>query len=218
MDRTPTVPFQSGSPMMVIGPTNCGKTYWINRLLENDMFTQPVASILYCYGVYQDFYYQMRDNPSIRAPLHFHKGLPLQEDIDNLYNGEFHIIVLDDLMEKIVKSIEMQELFTKYCHHRNMTAIMVSQNVFQKGPNARTISLNTHIHVLFANKRDEAQVSILVHQLFCSKMKKKFLFMYDEHMKQCHAYLVRDCTPQYTSKIKVHADIFPGQLTYTFDI
>ena len=42
MDRTPTVPFQSGSPMMVIGPTNCSKTYWINRLLENDMFTQPV--------------------------------------------------------------------------------------------------------------------------------------------------------------------------------
>ena len=61
----PTVPFQSGSSMMVIGPMNCGKMYWINRLLENDMFTQPVASILYCYGVYQDFYNQMRDNPSI---------------------------------------------------------------------------------------------------------------------------------------------------------
>ena len=158
--------------MMVIGPMNCGKMYWINRLLENDMFTQPVASILYCYGVYQDFYNQMRDNPSIGAPLHFHKGLLSQEDIDNLYDGEFHIIVLDDLMEKIVKSIEMQELFTKYCHHRNMTAIMVSQNVFQKGPNARTISLNTHIHVLFANKRDEVQVSVLVNQLFCSKTKK----------------------------------------------
>ena len=42
--------------------------------------------------------------------------------------------------------------------------------------------------------------------------------MYDEHMKQCYAYLVIDCTPQYPSKIKVHADIFPGQLTYTFDI
>ena len=206
MDRTPTVPFQSGSPMMVIGPTNCGKTYWINRLLENDMFTQPVASILYCYGVYQDFYNQMRNNPSIQAPLHFHKGLPSQKDIDNLYDGEFHIIVLDDLMEKIVKSIEMQEHFTKYCHHRNMTAIMVSQNVFQKGPNAKTISLNTHIHVLFANKRDEAQVSVLAHQLFHSKM-------HDEHMKQCYAYLVIDCTPQCPSEIKACADIFPGQLT-----
>ena len=49
---------------------------------------------------------------------------------------------------------------------------MVSQNVFQKGPNARTISLNTHIHVLLANKRDEEQVSMIAHQLFHSKMKK----------------------------------------------
>ena len=36
--------------------------------------------------------------------------------------------------------------------------------------------------------------------------------MYDEHMKQHYAYLVIDCTPQYPSKIKVRADIFPGQL------
>ena len=42
--------------------------------------------------------------------------------------------------------------------------------------------------------------------------------MYDEHMKQQYGYLVIDCTPQYPSEIKVHADIFPGQLTYTFDI
>ena len=53
-----------------------------------------------------------------------------------------------------------------------MAIVYVSQNVFQKGPNARTISLNTHIHVLFANKRDEVQVSVLAHQLFVLKQKK----------------------------------------------
>ena len=42
--------------------------------------------------------------------------------------------------------------------------------------------------------------------------------MYNEHMKQCYAYLVIDCTSQYLFEIKVRADIFPGQLTYTFDI
>ena len=75
------------------------------------------------------------------------------------------------------------------------------------------------IFTYYLQIRDEAQVSILAHQLFHSKTKKnKFLSMYDEHMKQRYAYLVIDCTPQYPSKIKVHADIFPGQLTYTFDI
>ena len=42
--------------------------------------------------------------------------------------------------------------------------------------------------------------------------------MYDEHMKQCYGYLAVDCTPQYPSEIKVCANIFSGQLTYTFDI
>ena len=44
--------------------------------------------------------------------------------------------------------------------------------MFLKGPNSRTISLSTHIHILFANKRDEVQVSVLGHQLLHSKMKK----------------------------------------------
>ena len=50
--KTPLVPFQAGSPIMVAGPTASGKTYWTNKLLSNNMFTQPVSSILYCYGVW----------------------------------------------------------------------------------------------------------------------------------------------------------------------
>lgn len=215
----PIVAFMAGSPMMVIGPTNCGKTYWINRLLENDMFTQPVASILYCFGVNQDYYRTMQNNPSIIPPIRFQQGLPSQEDIDHIHDGRFHIIVLDDLMEKIVKSNDMQELFTKYCHHKNITAIMVSQNAFQQGPNARTISLNTHIHVLFANKRDESQISRYANQLYRSKARKeRFLTVYDEHMMNKYAYLVIDCTPDIPSALKVRSDIFPGQMTCTFDI
>ena len=183
------------------------------------MFTQPVASILYCYGMYQEFFNTMREDPSISCPICFQEGLPTQQEIDNMYDKHFHIIVLDDLMEKIVKSADMQELFTKYCHHKNITTIMVSQNAFQKGPNACTISLNTHIHILFANKRDKSQVGIFAHQLFHSKRKKKhFLDVYDEHMKNRFTYLAINCTPQFPPEMKVHANIFPGKVTYTFDI
>ena len=63
------------------------------------------------------------------------------------------------------------------------------------------------------------QVGMLAHQRFHSRTKKtRFLTMYNEHMKQHYGYLVIDCTPQYPSEIKVRANIFPGQLTYTFDI
>lgn len=215
----PIISFKSGSPIMIVGPTNCGKTFWINRLLENDMFTQKVTSVLICYGVYQSFYDEMKGNNKITAPIYFSEGLPTREVIDNLADGNFHLIVLDDLMEQVVRSTTVQELFTKYCHHKNITAILVSQNVFQKGPNARTISLNSHVQVLFANKRDESQIAILANQLYRTKIKKqRFLQVYDDEMKKRYAYLVIDCTPDRPSEIKVRTNIFPGETTYTFDI
>ena len=61
------------------------------------------------------------------SKLEFHEGLPYLEKVQSLKDGNFHIIVLDDLMEYIVKSVETQNLFTKYCHHYNITAIFLTQ-------------------------------------------------------------------------------------------
>ena len=116
--------------MIVIGLMNCGKMHWINRLLENDMFTQPVSSILYCYSIYQQFFDKMHNNPNILCPIIFHNGLPSVEDINVIDDGGFHLIVLHDLMETIVQSKDMRDLFTMYCHHKNITVVMVSQNTF----------------------------------------------------------------------------------------
>ena len=150
--NTPLVPLQAGSPIMIAGPTGSGKTFWTNKLLKNQMFTEPVSSVLYCYAVYQTYYDKM-EIPN----LELHEGLPSLDKVQSLNDGKFHVIVLDDLMEYIVKSVETQNLFTKYCHHYNITAIFLTQNVFAQGPCSRTISINTHILVLFANKRDESQ-------------------------------------------------------------
>ena len=117
---SPLVPFHAGSPIMISRPTGLGKTYWTNKLLSNNMFTELVSSILYCYGIYQDYYNEMHI-----PNLEFHKGLPSLEKVQSLNDGNFHIIVLDDLMEYIIKSIDTQNLFTKYCHHYNITAIFL---------------------------------------------------------------------------------------------
>ena len=66
--------------------------------------------------------------------LVFHEGLPSLEKVQSLHDGKFHIIVLDDLMEYIIKSVETQNLFTKYCHHYNNTAVFLTQNIFAQGP------------------------------------------------------------------------------------
>lgn len=213
----PTVPFSAGSPMLVTGPTSCGKTHWINKFLSHPMFDQPVQSILYCFGVHQPFYDEMKMNDRLVAPISFHEGLPDLEKINSIADGKFHIMVLDDLMEDIVKSGDMLKLFTKYCHHHNISAIFVSQNIFQQGRYARSISLNCHVIVLFSNKRDESQISTLARQIY-PNASRRFLVAYKMAMKGPYAYLVIDCAPSHPREIQLRSNIFPGETTTTFDI
>ena len=123
--KTPLVPFQAGSPIMISGQTGSGKTYFTHRLLINNMFTESVSSVLYCYGGYQNYFDEM-NIPN----LEFHKGLPNLEKVQSLKDGNFHVIVLDDLMEYIIKSVETQNLFTKHCHHYNISAIFFNSKYF----------------------------------------------------------------------------------------
>ena len=206
----PLVLFQAGSPIMVSGPTSSGKTYWTHKLLTNNMFTEPVVSVLYCYGVYQDYYNKM-SIPNIE----FHEGLPTLEKVQSLNDGQFHVIVLDDLMEHIIKSVETQNLFTKYCHHYNITAIFLTQNIFAQGPCSRMININTHILVIFANKRDESQALNLGKQLYpCNS--KIFMEAYEDATLIPHGYLVVDCDPKSSRELKLRTHIFPDEDTICY--
>ena len=108
MMNTPLIKFPTGSPIMIAGPTGCGKTYFTCKLLKNNMFQSKIGSILYCYGVYHDYFDEMLiDIPNIE----FHEGIPTESKIRSLNNGQFNVIVQDDLMEIIIKNIETQNLF-----------------------------------------------------------------------------------------------------------
>ena len=205
MNGNAVIPFHSGSPMTIAGPTGSGKTYFVNRLLSSDMFTQPIASVLYCYGVYQDYYDDFKF-----SNLEFHQGVPTMDKINAIRDGNFHVIVLDDLMEYIVKSLDVQSLFTKHCHHYNMTAIFITQNIFAQGPCARNINLNTHILVLFANKRDKQQVDVLGKQLFPTAL-NVFREAYYDAIDRPYGYLIVDCSPMTPPEFQLRTNIFPGE-------
>ena len=195
---------------MICGPTGVGKTFFTFKLLTHNMFTEPVHSILYCYGVHQPFYDTVKlDN------LTFHEGVPSLETLQVLNNGKFNIVVLDDLMEYIVKSVETQNLFTKYCHHFHITVIFLTQNVFAQGPCSRNISLNTHVLVIFANKRDESQSLYLGKQLYPGNS-KGFLEAYQDATCKPFGYLVIDCDPKSPRQLKLRTNIFPGEQTLCY--
>ena len=88
---------------IVAGPTGCGKTTFVARLLRNasTMIDPPPVRVTWYYGEWQSAYENL-DIPN----LHLKEGLPTSFDA-----SKRNIVVLDDLMAETDERVT--NLFTK---------------------------------------------------------------------------------------------------------
>ena len=142
---------------IVAGPTGCGKTTFVARLLRNssEMIDPPPERVTWYYGEWQTEYENL-DIPN----LHLEEGLPTSFDND----GKRGLVVLDDLMAETDGRVT--NLFTKKSHHSNTSVIYLVQNLFSKNKESRTISLNSQYMVIFKNPRDASQLANLARQMY----------------------------------------------------
>ena len=108
---------------IVAGPTGCGKTTFVARLLRNasEMIDPPPERVTWYYGEWQAAYKNL-DIPNMRME----EGLPTSFDND----GKRGLVVLDDLMAETDERVA--NLFTKKSHHSNTSVIYLVQNLFSK--------------------------------------------------------------------------------------
>ena len=66
--------------------------------------------------------------------LTFVKGVPDFENPESVHT----LIVLDDLIDSAY-STKVSQLFTKESHHRNISLVLFTQNLFHQGPSSRDI-------------------------------------------------------------------------------
>ena len=85
-------------------------------------------------------------------------------NIFNIFN------ILDNLMEQISKSVTCQDLVTKITHHCEISLFILTQNMFQKGPIFRCVSLNTHYFIIMKTKRDQQQLLHFGRQISPSRL------------------------------------------------
>ena len=80
-------------------------------------------------------------------------------------------MVLDDLMREGSDDHRVLDLLTRDSHHRGINVIFMTQDMFLKGKNAKTISRNAHYIIAFKNPRDQLGVRILTQQAFPQEFK-----------------------------------------------
>jgi len=106
-------------------------------------------------------------------------------------------------------------LFTKGSHHRNVSVVLMVQNVFYKNKHVRTISLNTHYMVLFKNPRDASQFSSLARQIYPNNCNFAVV-AYKDATREPFSYLMLDFRPEQDDHLGLRTNIFPSETHYVY--
>ena len=219
-DEKSSMPFKPCSSMCIAGPTGSGKTFWIHRFLKDlsGMYEDiQTDKVLYCYGIWQPLFSEMEKELSF---ISFHNGIPSENEIDEFSSQNHHrLIILDDLLDDALNSSNIKMLFIQGCHHRNLSCIFITQNLFSQNKYSRTISLNTHYVVIFKNFRDASQISFLARQIFPGKG-KVLLDSYNDATSKKYGYLIIDMSPHSEDIYRLRTLVMPGEdpIVYTAKI
>ncbi len=195
------------------GMTGCGKTRWVQKLLmerEATIRGYP-ENIVWYYGEYQPIYSELQKSiPGIK----FVEGFT--DDVyDNIDSSKRNLVVIDDLIGEIGNDKRLTALFTKGSHHKNLSVILILQNLFHQSREMRTISLNSHYLVIFKNPRDKSQINHLAKQMYPGN--SKFLQQsYSDATSKPFGYLLIDLKPDTPESIRLRTQIFPGETNWVY--
>ena len=192
---------------IVSGPTSSGKTQFVLKLLENSniMFTEKPQNIRWFYGEFQKWMLYPK-----YSEIEFIEGLPHDVDVNP---SKVNVFVIDDLMHETDETIA--KLFTKGSHHKNISVILLTQNMFHQNKHARSISLNAHYMIIFKNVRDASQITNLAKQMYPGKI-KYLKDSYADATSKPYGYLMIDMKPDTSELLRLRTDIFPGEVHYMY--
>ena len=114
------LPFIYPFTAIVTGPTCCGKTRFVFRLIDNasSLISPPPTKTVYFYGEYQQLFKQY-------PHIEFHQGLPNIEDFDG---REPTLVIIDDLMQETNETVA--NMFTKKVRTTETSASSSSPKTF----------------------------------------------------------------------------------------
>lgn len=181
---------------ILAGPTSCGKSTFIKKILDN-------INVMVDIRFYEVIYCLPEDQPIDKYFIKFRvvRGTP-----DSIMFNDLkpRLVILDDLMRET--NSDIVDLFTKGSHHFNVSIMYVTQNIFNQGKGRRTISLNAHYIVAFKNPRDRVQIQTLSRQV-CPENSKYIQEAYKDATDE--GYLVFDLKQSTPDSYRYRTNFFP---------
>jgi hypothetical protein len=185
---------------LIAGPSKAGKTTFVKHFIDlhEKLIDKPIGKIWWFYTEYQPLYANFHDKVTFVLGSPDIGLLKSQASINQL-------VVLDDLMQVREAKSDIMTLFSRGCHHWNISLIHIVQNIFYEG--LRTSRINSDFLVLFKNPADNLQISILARQLF-PRNTDYFLEAYKDATKKAHGYLLVDLTQYTPDEYRLKTNIF----------
>jgi hypothetical protein len=203
-----TITWKHPFTAIVAGPTGSGKSYFVYSFLSqiDQMMDKKVSEVVWCYGADQALYDRIKESSKIKVK--FFEGIPPLNEISPEVNPLPRLVVIDDLMRESNNNVV--DLFTKGSHHRNLSIIFITQNVFHQGKGQRDISLNAHYLVALKNPRDRQQIMHLARQI-CPENPKFVQEAFCDATSEPHGYLLFDMKQNTPDDYRLRTKIFPGE-------
>jgi energy-coupling factor transporter ATP-binding protein EcfA2 len=212
------------------GPSGSGKTTFVKDLLlhQSELISQKFDKIYVFIGtelknnpLFEDLQMQLNNVNIVELPVLYPSGLKgssFKEDFtkimnENVNNNVASCVIFDDLMTELAEIQLLEEMFTKWSSHGNMSVIHITQNIFHKGKGsssaAATLYRNSKVIVLFQSPMDYTTLNIIVTRLAKGgkKRRTKLLAMLNDILDQ-YRYVVIRGNLQTPSQLKYTTDLF----------
>ena len=196
--------FVNSSSMIVAGPTQSGKTTFVNNLIKNAdvMFKNSISKI----------YWISNEIPSFQnALVTYLEGIP--DDFD--FVEPFSILVLDDLMTEVKDNPSITNLFTRVTHHKNVFVIFITQNFFTHCKENISQRRNCQYVCLFKNPADSSEIRSISLKMYPSNSKFLIRAFKDATSRHPHGYLMVDLRQETEEDLRVRTNILPHELPMT---
>ena len=167
--------------------------------------------LIWIYGVEQPELFKTIEEIWTPRQCEFIEGFP--EDLMSRLeqtNDCGSLCIFDDVMNEVSSNATISKLFTRGRSHLGCSVPLMLQNIFPKGSQSRTISINAQYQVLFRNPRDSLQILILARQL-CPLNSKSFLEIYKRATHRAYGYLFCCFTQFCLDEIRYRTNVLPNE-------